>query len=145
MVVRISSTMGCSRRVQGSLSLEQFGNTTLFRVLIDGHEVIDGVDGGGNHPGDRFQGAVYLPESVQWERIYKKVKSANTTSIRGRCTFVKFGPNVSGITAFQVTLIYSNSNKSADTKRVSASFEACIAKASEAVNTVSNNNNSFHL
>ncbi|CAB9516765.1 unknown protein [Seminavis robusta] len=144
MVVRVSSTMGCSRRVQGSLAVEQYGNTTLFRVLIDGHEVIDGVDGS-NQPGDRFQGAVYLPESVQWEPVFKKVKSANTTSIRGRCAFVKFGPNVSGITALQVTLIHSNKNKSFDAKRVSAALEACIANASEAVNMVSNNNNSFHL
>ncbi|CAB9502903.1 hypothetical protein SEMRO_150_G068720.1 [Seminavis robusta] len=144
MVIRITSTMGYDRRVQGSLTLEQFGNSTLFRVLIDGHEVIDGPDGI-RGPGNRFQGAVYLPESVQWEPLFRKVKSSNTTSVRGRSTFLRFGPNVSGVNALQVTLIHSNKNKSQDAKRVSTAFEACIAKASNAVNSVSNNNNSFHL
>ncbi|CAB9510012.1 expressed unknown protein [Seminavis robusta] len=143
MVIRVTTTIGYDKRVQGCLTVQQFGRTTLFRVLIDGHEVVDGA--GGNQQGARIQGAVYLPESLQWDPLFKKVKSSNTTSIRGRCAYVKFGPNISGVSALQATLIHSNSNKSADAKRVFAALEECIKNAAEVVNNVSQSNNNFHL
>lgn len=118
MVVRVDSVFAGKKRVQGFLSLQQCGSA--FRLLVDGHEVIETTDGSPS--------AVHLPD-VKWEPDTKRVKSANNNSIHGRCTLLTFPSDATGVSAVQVNIMRNNPNEKG-VEVASLSFEEAILKAS---------------
>lgn len=121
VVVRLSTTFGFDDRVQGRFVLERFGRYQHFRLLIDGHEVTTDDDGN-RVKGKRMIGAVYFPDT-EWNAEFKKLKSSNTTSVRGRSTLITFPVNnLTGVHLIQVTFVYSSTDHEV-AKRIAASFE----------------------
>ncbi|CAB9505155.1 unknown protein [Seminavis robusta] len=139
VVVRVASSL-FNKRVQGLLVVQQYGSSSLFRLLIDGHEVIPRADGGGNMQGDRLMGALLLPDGIKWTVNTKKAKSGNASTIRGRCTYVSFVDNLTGMTSLQVTTIHDTRNNG-NGKAVGALFEEKMKAAAELVNSRPNTNN----
>ncbi|CAB9510062.1 unknown protein [Seminavis robusta] len=108
MVCRIVAGFGISQRIQGAFILQQYGDTTLYRLLFEGDEVIDAE--GPNTKGNPAQGCILLPDGIKWNKSVKKAKSNNTASVRGRCIFLSFEANLTGLTALQVTLIHDRND-----------------------------------
>jgi hypothetical protein len=125
IVIRVETSFGFNERVQGNVVVQQFGSHRLYRLLLSGH--FPPVDHNGEHvliPGDSFVGAIYLPDGLVWNIHHKKVKSNNTSSVRGQSTLIKFPPNVTGTTSIQITFIYNSGNDEA--KDISERFRGVI-------------------
>lgn len=124
VVVRVTTTFGVNTKVEGFLAL--YHRCGIYRVLVDGHEVVHNDDGIPTK-GDIFYGSFYLPESVTWKLDTRKVKSVNTSSIRGRCAVLTFDRNPTGITQLQITVLRNNPSTYA--KKAAAEFEKAIINA----------------
>lgn len=130
VVVRIVSTMGAAKRVEGFVSFQQCGS--LFRLHLDGYEVV--TDDFGNHgKGPSFYGAIYFPESIKWKLESMKVKGMNTSSIRGRTCAFTFDRNPTGYTTVQVTVLRNNQH-SIVAKEAASHFDKVMNEAKETNN-----------
>lgn len=128
IVVRIASTFGLNKRVQGFILLQSYGR--VYCLLIDGYEVV--TNDRGSSKGDHFYGAIYLPDAVPWEMSCKKVKSQTTSSVRDRCTFISFGSNTSGLTSIQLTVLREKPNSIVG-KEAALALEAALLVAKKQV------------
>jgi hypothetical protein len=129
MVVKVETTYGLNKTVQGFVVLEQNGR--LFRLVVDGCEVLKSYDVEStvtSVKGDKFYKAFYLPDSVNWQLESKKVKSNNTASIRGRCVYLDWDRNPTGLSFCQVTVLRNNYNSQV-AKRAAEEFEQAITLA----------------
>lgn len=133
IVVRVETSFGFNERVQGHVILQQFGNHNLYRLLISGHLPPLEENSEQIH-GKPLVGAVYLPDGLVWSLHHKKVKSNNTTSVRGHSTRIVFAPNITGTTSIQITFIYSSGNDLA--KDISTSFRGVLNDVKENVDKV---------
>ncbi|CAB9514807.1 hypothetical protein SEMRO_675_G185570.1 [Seminavis robusta] len=130
MVCRFIAGFGICHRVQGSFIIEQYGETTLYRLLFDGDEVIDAD--GPNTKGNPAQGSILLPDGIKWKQTAKKAKSNNTTNVRGRSVFLAFEANLTGLTALQLTLIHDRHDHKA--KETALELQSAFEGASVHVN-----------
>lgn len=127
VVVRVQTSFGVDKKVEGFVSVQRSGG--IHRIVLDGREVVSGDDGD-TALGPPFYGSFYLPESVVWKVETRKVKSFNTSSIRGRCALLSFDRNHTGLTFLQITVLRNNPHN-IEAKHATEAFEKAIVEAKE--------------
>ena len=119
------------KRVQGKITLQKLASFGMYRLTIDGFEVVSDENDKPSQ-GPAFQAALFLPCS-SWKVTPKKVKSFNTTSVRGKSYSITFGANSFGLTSLQITFLHEN-EVARDTVGV---FEDVLKEASSNVTPTS--------
>ena len=105
IVTRVQSAHGMFR-VEGFIIIEKYGK--VHRLLLDGSFVQGGSETEDASKGDKYKGAILLPDSVPWKLTNKsRVRSANS-DMRGALSLLEFDTNPTGIKTIQVTMIRNN-------------------------------------
>ena len=127
IVARAHTSQG-TLRVQGLLTLEKYGK--IYRVLLDGYEVVGGNKYHDAQRGERFRGAIYLPDSVPW-RLQNEPKIVSTTSkgVKGGLTTIQFDPNQTGVTYFQLCILHNKNARRMNAKRAIFCIQSTLEEA----------------